>query len=270
MRSLPPERVWGEWQKWALKGRVPSAGLRALHESGWLAHYPELAALVGCQQRALYHPEGDVWTHTGHVCDAAAQIAEREQLDDLAREALLFGALCHDLGKPRTTTVIDGAHRSPGHAKAGVPPTETFLVRIGAPKRLLTHTVPLVREHMAHVGSNVSERTARRLALRLEPATIRLWEMLVEADFSGRPPMPPGRPGAELAALAERLGVSEARPAPVVQGRHLAAAGVVAGPEMGELLRHAYQAQIDGAFTTLDEGLAWIARLRGARAVRDP
>jgi tRNA nucleotidyltransferase (CCA-adding enzyme) len=32
------------------------------------------------------------------------------------------------------------------------------------------------------------------------------------------------------------------------------------GPALGAALRRAYQAQIDGAFTTVEDGLAWVAR----------
>ena len=262
--ALPAERVWVEWQKWALKGRAPRIGLAALQESGWLALYPELEALAGCPQPRRHHPEGDVWTHTGYVCDAAVRIAERERLTAAEREALVFAALCHDLGKPATTVLApDGEYRSPGHSKAGVPPTEALLGRIGAPRRVAALVVPLVREHMSHMGAQVTERAARRLALRLEPATIVLWDLLVEADCSGRPPRPPCRPGAPFAELAERLGVSRGRPAPLVQGRDLLAAGMEPGPQLGELLRRAYQAQLDGAFATPEEGLMWV-RLHAA------
>src|SRR4029079_17722309 len=78
--TLAPERVWGEWLKWALRGRRPAAGLRVLAETGWRALYPELTALVGCPQDATWHPEGAVFEHTLYVCDAAAQIAERDRL----------------------------------------------------------------------------------------------------------------------------------------------------------------------------------------------
>ncbi|MEN9935567.1 MAG: hypothetical protein RLZZ387_2146 [Chloroflexota bacterium] len=260
--ALPRERVWGEWQKWALGGVSPRAGLIALRESGWLALYPELEALVGCLQDARHHPEGDVWTHTGYVCDAAGLVADRELLPDDERETLLFAALCHDLGKPETTVIgPDGDPTSPGHAKAGVPPTESFLARIGAPRRLALRVAPLVREHMSHMGAQVTERAVRRLALRLEPATIAQWDMLVEADCSGRPPRPPCRPSAPFVELAARLGVAHGRPPPLVQGRHLLEVGMAPGPELGEILRRAYQAQMDGAFSTVEEGLAWVARV---------
>jgi tRNA nucleotidyltransferase (CCA-adding enzyme) len=259
--TLAAERVWGEWQKWALKGRKPSAGLRVLVETGWLSLYPELGALVDCPQDPLYHPEGDVFVHTLYVCDAAAEIAERAGLGDDDRAVLLFAALCHDLGKPRTTTLgEDGRIRSPGHAQAGVEPAGALLGRIGCPRAVAAPIAPLVREHMAHLGMTVTERAVRRLALRLMPATIAQWGRLVEADRSGRPPLPPDHPGAPIVELAERIGAASGRPAPLLQGRHLIAIGMAPGPQLGAMLDRAYHAQIDGAFATVDEGLAWVAR----------
>jgi putative nucleotidyltransferase with HDIG domain len=56
--TLPIERIWTEWQKWATKSMRPSAGLRFLQAAGWLAHHPELNDLVGCEQELSHHPEG--------------------------------------------------------------------------------------------------------------------------------------------------------------------------------------------------------------------
>src|ERR1019366_8171117 len=36
--ELPVERVWGEWDKWAVKSMRPSRGLGVLEETGWAVH----------------------------------------------------------------------------------------------------------------------------------------------------------------------------------------------------------------------------------------
>jgi tRNA nucleotidyltransferase (CCA-adding enzyme) len=257
--TLAIERVWGEWWKWATKGVRPSAGLRVLEETGWIALYPELVALIDCEQDSIWHPEGTVLQHSMHVADAAAAIAARDGLEAEERAVLLFAALCHDLGKPATTSHDpDGRIRSPGHDQAGVAPAEALLRRIGCPHNIVAQVAPLVREHMAHIGMTITDRAVRRLALRLTPATVEQWGRLVEADHSGRPPLPSGNPAAEIVALAQQLGAAEGRPEPILLGRHLIEAGIMRpGPKLGALLRRAYQAQIDGAFTTLEEGLDW-------------
>src|SRR5690606_20159385 len=79
--TLAMERGWGEWRKWASRGRHLAAGLRVLEESGWLSLSPELVALVVCPQDPEWHPEVSVWLHTQFVCDMAAALAERDGLE---------------------------------------------------------------------------------------------------------------------------------------------------------------------------------------------
>ena len=257
--ALPSERIWGEWQKWALLGIVPSAGLRALRESGWLALYPMLAALIDCSQDPGWHPEGDVWTHTGHVCDMATAIAQREGLNGDQRMAVLFGALCHDLGKATTTQQgEDGRFRSPGHDKAGVRPTRQFLNSIGAPARITALVLPLVQEHMNAINVQATERIVRRLAVRLAPATIGLWHAVVEADASGRPPEPPADPGAAVAAMAQQIGTATSKPRALLNGHDILEYGIKQSPVIGRILAQAYEAQIEGVFSTREEALEWL------------
>ncbi len=114
--TLPVERVWEEWKKWALKSVQPSKGLEFLKETEWIEHYPELQAIIGVEQDPTYHPEGDTFVHSLMVCDVAAQIAEREKLSEAQRLILMFAALSHDFGKATTTTIKNGRITSPGHA----------------------------------------------------------------------------------------------------------------------------------------------------------
>ena len=260
---LARERVWGEWWKWAVQGAVPSAGLHVLQQTGWIAQYPALVATIGSEQDPHYHPEGDVWTHTCHVCDAAARLAERDGLHGEDRAVLLFAALCHDLGKPETQQrSANGRIRNPGHAAAGVPHTEALLRHIGAWQRIIDRVVPLVREHSAHFSMKPTPRMVRRLAARLAPATIVEWGRLIEADFGGRPPLPPRAPAADIVALAQEHNIAVQPMAPILRGRDLLAAGIAAGPQLGALLHAAYEAQLDGAFTTVEEGLEWMREHR--------
>ena len=74
---------------------------------------PELVPLYDCQQEPEWHPEGDVWTHTLMVIDEAREL--NGDLDRPRLAAMMLGAVCHDLGKPATTALIDGRIRSPGH-----------------------------------------------------------------------------------------------------------------------------------------------------------
>ena len=259
--TLSRERLWEEWRKWTL-GTHPRRGLNVLVETGWIGHFPELAAMMDCSQDPAWHPEGDVFTHTGHVCDAAVGVAGARGFDEAQRTVLMLAALLHDIGKP-VTTERNGEGRivSPGHAEEGVPLARAFLNGIKAPGRIVQTVLPLVAEHMTHMsisdGTRPSRRAVRRLADRLSPATIRLWAALVEADASGRPPLDPAAPATPWEAVAEELAMLESRPRPLLQGRHLLDMGMTPGPEMGRLLKAAFEAQLDGAFEDVDGALEW-------------
>ncbi|MFA6046939.1 MAG: hypothetical protein WC718_18290, partial [Phycisphaerales bacterium] len=129
--ELPRERIWGEWEKWAAKAVRPSRGLAVLEESGWLRHFPEIAALRCTPQEPAWHPEGDVFTHTQHCLDALVALPDWREADVPRRQLLMFAVLAHDFGKPATTARVEkrGVLRwtSPGHEAAGGPLAEKFL-----------------------------------------------------------------------------------------------------------------------------------------------
>ncbi|MCD8481352.1 MAG: HD domain-containing protein [Verrucomicrobia bacterium] len=260
--TLPLERIWSEWEKWAALGEFPSRGLRVLLETGWLKCFPEVEQLIDLPQDPVWHPEGDVFNHTLHVCDAASVIAKREQLDRNQRVTLLFAALAHDFGKAVTTVRNpEGRWSSPRHDREGVPLAAAFLQRIGAPQKLIQLVLPMVAEHMAHIsleGMELTDRVVRRLSNRLQPATLRQLSQLVEADHSGRPPLPGGRPMERWLEAAQRMALSDQSPQPVLQGRHLLQLGFKPGPAMGRLLKSAFEAQLDGAFEHLDDAIRWV------------
>ncbi|MGL4942686.1 MAG: CCA tRNA nucleotidyltransferase [Thermoguttaceae bacterium] len=260
--TLSLERIWGEWNKWATRGKFPSHGLRVLRQTDWLAKFPELAAIVGVQQNPKWHPEGDVWEHTLLVCDAAAHIATDENLNDEDRIVLMFAALGHDFGKPQTTTLNEkGNWSSPNHASHSAILVDDFLTRIRAPNWVVERVVPLVREHMAHMAHTPeyevpSERAVRRLAVRLSPSNVRMWCHLCHADAMGC--LARGTKVASWGEVAAKLDVREERPVPLVYGRDLIELGLSPGPEMGQTLKRLYEAQLDGEFTSREDGIAWL------------
>jgi len=104
LEGLAGERIWEEWVKLITQGVKPALGLAFLHQSGWLAHFPELQALRGCVQDPTYHPEGDVWVHTLHCLDAFAAERTGDHWEDLV---VGCAVLCHDLGKPTSTKIAE-------------------------------------------------------------------------------------------------------------------------------------------------------------------
>jgi tRNA nucleotidyltransferase (CCA-adding enzyme) len=262
--ELAVERVREEWFKWAGKSVVPSRGLRYLVETEWVTHFPEVSALIGTPQDPEWHPEGDVFIHTCHCLDALVQLAEWQARDVERRIVASLAVLAHDFAKPVTThhAVRDGLRRivSPGHEDAGGPLAESFLTRIGAPHAIRERVVPLVMNHLAHLQS-ITDRSVRRLAKRLQPATIEELLIVITADQFGRPPKPQVHSDGLLAlkARAGELQVQASAPKPVLMGRHLIEVGLKPGREFGALLEAAYEAQLEGAISNLAEAWQWLA-----------
>jgi tRNA nucleotidyltransferase (CCA-adding enzyme) len=84
--------------------------------------------LYDTPQDAEWHPEGNVWIHTLMVIDKAREL--NGDLDRPRLAAIMLGAVCHDLGKPATTAVIDGRVKSPNHEAMGVDPATKILDRL--------------------------------------------------------------------------------------------------------------------------------------------
>lgn len=263
LSELPKERLLEEWSKLLLKAEKPSIGLSLLSDLGLFSFFPELAPLKGCEQDPEWHPEGDVWDHTLMVVDEMAALRTGDAKRDLI---LMFGALCHDFGKPSTTIFKDGRWRSPNHEAKGVPPTQTFLRRLTDEKQLIDAVCSLVREHLKpallyndSLRGRVSDAAIRRLALRVHLPDLYL---VTQADHYGRTTsdalakdFPAGR---WLMARAEALSVKDSAPYPVLLGRHLIKLGYSPGPKMGIIIKKAFEAQLDGSFSTLEDGLRWI------------
>lgn len=293
---LPRDRQRTEWLKFAATCRQPSAGLRALAESGWIALYPELAAMEGCPQDPQFHPEGDVLIHTAHAADAMVRLCDQADVRGAARQVLILAIVGHDIGKSVVTiggaeverqtiaarmrllgeseaqafsAVSDivrsmgtsGRIRSPGHAETGVRLCAIWLDRIGCPHAIRQQVLPLVLTHMRPVGvAAPTARMVRRLARDLDPATLEQWTLLVDADSSGRPPLPQRRVAAPWLALAEHEGINQHKLPPLLRGADLIAAGLQPGPEIGQILRLAEDAQINGEFADRDGALRWLER----------
>ena len=256
--DLPAERVWGEMEKLLLQADRPSRGFELALALGVVDQlFPELKALVGCEQEPAWHPEGDVWVHTLLVIDEV-----RTRIADLARPkqvAVMLGAVCHDLGKPATTAFIDGRIRSRNHEEAGVEPTQALLDRLNVHTMngydVRHQVVGLVAHHlkpgMWHKStSEVGDGAFRRLAKKVD---LELLARLAKSDCLGRPGPFDCSAMDWFLERARALGVEHGAPPQLLLGRHLLKLGLEPGPEIGRILKAVYERQLDGHVTTVDE-----------------
>jgi tRNA nucleotidyltransferase (CCA-adding enzyme) len=264
--DLPAERIWGELEKLLLQAAHPSVGFTLALELGVVDRLlPELGTLVGCAQEPDWHPEGDVWVHTLMVVDEA-----RRRIDDLERPqqiAVMLGAVCHDLGKPLTTSFVDGRIRSIDHEQAGVAPATAVLDRLNIHTMggfdVRKHVLGMVAHHLKPHAFSKAQPPAgdgafRRLAQKVD---LDLLARVAMSDCVGRDGHHDCSGIDWFLERARQLGVQHAAPEPILKGRHLLDLGVEPGPRMGQILRQIYEQQLDGQVRSLD---AAIARAREA------
>jgi poly(A) polymerase len=224
-------------------------GFELLDASGLLdAVLPEVAALKGVEQSPDYHPEGDVFVHTLRLL---------EQLDR-TKETLAWGALLHDIAKPRCAA--PGAARITfyGHCEIGAEMAIEVCQRLRRSRETWERVAYLVRNHL---------RLLQAPDMRL--ATLK--RFLAEEGIDELLEL------ARLDALAsngdlrfyhfcrqKQRELKEAiKPPPLLRGRDLIAMGLRPGPHFGALLDAVSEAQLDGTLQTREQALAWLReRLR--------
>ncbi|HEU5181460.1 MAG TPA: hypothetical protein VFW45_11750, partial [Candidatus Polarisedimenticolia bacterium] len=259
-------------EKLLMKAKRPSLGwewARRLEVVRKL--FPELATLEECPQDPEWHPEGDVWTHTLLCLDRGVE--ESTGLDRDRRLTVMLALLCHDLGKPSTTSLVEGRIRSYEHESAGVAPTLALLDRLkihtfngydvrGQVLALVSHH--LTPSHFFKNREHVGEGAFRRLARKLEPE---LLYRVSRADCLGRTGSFSTEAQEWFIGQARSLGVERVPPPPILLGRHLLEMGLLPGPLIGEITRAIYEQQLDGRVRELDEALAAARALLAERGV---
>ena len=260
LNDLPAECIWGEFEKLLLQAKRPSIGFALARELGVVRQIlPEMEPLYDCPQDPEWHPEGNVWIHTLMVIDEARKL--NADLDRPRLATVMLGAVCHDLGKPATTALIDGRVRSPNHEAEGVAPATRILDRLNV--RTLDNfdvraqVLGLVAEHLRpsafhKAKDTVTDGAFRRLAQKVD---LELLVRFARADCHGRTGTFDCSAMDWFLDRAQALGVEHKPPAPILLGRHLIELGVAPGPRMGEILRAVYELQLDGGVTTLDQAI---------------
>src|SRR5882672_2529427 len=269
--DLPSERIWMEIEKLLLQAPRPSSGFTLALDLGVIGRlFPEIEALVGCEQEPEWHPEGDVWVHTLLVIDQA-----RTRIHDLDRArqiVIMLGAVCHDLGKPATTAFVDGRIRSMDHEQAGVAPATAVLDRLNihsidgydVRKQILGIVAHHLKPGMFRQSKTpVSDGAFRRLA---EKVDLELLALVAKSDCLGRTGYFDCSAMDWFLERARDLGVQHAPPDPIVKGRHLLALGLTPGPRVGVVLRQIYEKQLDGSIATIEDGIALAREILAERS----
>jgi tRNA nucleotidyltransferase/poly(A) polymerase len=293
--SVSPERVFAELRR-VVTADAAVHGMELIDELDLTPHVlPELSALRGVEQNPYHHR--DVHGHTLEVLQATIDL-ERDPAGALGDEALAapvgallaepladqltrggglrFGALLHDIAKPRTRTELPGGRIGfPHHDQQGSEMARDALARLRASERLRAHVAALARHHL-RLGFLVHDmpldrRAIYRYLVACEPveADVTLLSVADRLATRGRKADEAIARHLELArqVLGEALERRAAAPQPpLVRGDELAAElGIAHGPALGALMAQIAEARFAGEVSTREEALAFARRARDER-----
>lgn len=241
IHSVAPERVRDELARILTEGGA-RIGFELLDSSGLLHEVmPEIEAMKGVEQPAEFHPEGDVWVHTMIMLEGL-----REPSVELA-----LGVLLHDVGKPGTFRMADRI-RFDGHVELGVEIAHRILTRLRFPNDTIGAAEALIANHMKFKDVPKMRESRLKRFMRM-PGFGEHMELhrldcgsshghldnyeLVRRKLAEMPP--------------EAL-----KPAGLITGRDLIAAGYRPGPMFGIVLSEIEDAQLEGRIGTREEALA--------------
>jgi poly(A) polymerase len=241
------ERVRDELTRMLTEGQ-PRKAFLLLDGSGLLGEVlPEITTMKGVEQPSEFHPEGDVFVHT---------LLLLENLPTPCPMTLAWGALLHDVGKPATFRVAPDRIRFDGHVEVGVKIAEDICRRLRFSNDETEQILALVDNHMrfGHV-SRMKESTLKKF-LRMPEFDQHL--ALHRADCLASH----GNLSTYefLQQKQAEIPPDTMRPAPLVTGDDLIAAGHAPGPKFREILNAVEDAQLEGRLSSRDAALEFVRR----------
>ena len=248
IHAVSHERVRDELTKMLTEGQARRA-FELLDETGLLAEVlPEVARMKGVEQPPEFHPEGDVWTHILLVLG---------QLPGGCSPTLAWGALLHDVGKPPTFRRAPDRIRFDGHVEVGVAMGAEICRRFRFSNDETRRVLSLIEQHMCFADAPRMKTSTLKRFLRIENFDEHLAMHRMDCMAAH------GNLNIYDFVMQKRDTMPEEtiRPAPLITGRELIAAGYKPGPKFREVLSVIEDAQLEGAISTPQEALA-LARER--------
>ena len=221
-------------------------GFELLDETGLLdVVLPEVAAMKGVPQPPRFHPEGDVWLHTLLMLEQMAGPSV----------PLAWGVLLHDVGKPPTLRFAERI-RFDGHVEVGVRIAEQILDRLRFSHGERDQVAALVANHMRFMNVTDMRSSTLKRFMRIEKFQEHLELHRLDCQ---------GSHGSldNYEFVLRRLNetpTEDLRPARLLTGSDLIAAGYRPGPVFKEILSQVEDAQLEGAFQTKESALAFVRK----------
>jgi len=245
INQVSRERVREELNKMLTEGRARQAFL-LLDETGLLHEVlPEIEAMKGVEQPPQFHPEGDVFVHTLLLLD---------KLPHPSPITLAWGALLHDVGKPATFRVAPDRIRFDGHVDVGVRVAEDICHRLRFSNEDTDQILALVDNHMrfAHVQQMKESTFKRFVRMPRFDEHLQLHRMDCESSHGDLTSYNFTRE--KMASMPPEI----IRPAPLISGDDLIAAGYPPGPQFKKILAAVEDGQLEGRLLSGEDALAFV------------
>jgi poly(A) polymerase len=169
---------------------------------------------------------------------------------------LALGALLHDVGKPPTFRVA-GRIRFDGHVEEGVRLARGILNRLRFSRGEMAQVEALVANHMRFKDARQMKESTLKRFLRLPDFAEHLELHRLDCLASNQ-----RMDNYELVRRKlEEYSAERLRPAPLVSGADLIAAGYQPGPRFAEILTAVEDAQLEGRIHTAAEAMAMVREM---------
>jgi len=246
VHQVSQERVREELTKMLTEGQARRAFL-LLDRSGLLPEVlPEISAMKGVEQPPEFHPEGDVFVHT---------LLLLEKLPHPCSTTLAWGSLLHDVGKPPTFRVAPDRIRFDGHVEVGVRMAAEICRRLRFSNDDTEQILALIDHHMRFGQVMQMKESTLKKFLRLPGFEEHLELHRADCLSSHGELSAYNFAKDKLASIpAEKM-----RPAPLVTGDDLIAAGYVPGPRFKEILSAVEDGQLESRLRSKEQALQFVA-----------
>jgi poly(A) polymerase len=208
---------------------------------------PEIAAMKGVEQPPEFHPEGDVFVHT---------LLMLEKLPHPCPAALAWGVLLHDVGKPPTFRRAPDRIRFDEHAKIGTRMAEAICRRLRFSNDETKQIAALVENHMRFGDVERMRPSTFKKFIRLPRFDQHLELHRLDCESSHRNLRLYNFTREKMAEMPPEV----VRPAPLITGDDLIAAGYSPGPLFTEILSAVEDAQLDGRLQSKQEAMQFVIR----------
>ena len=247
INQVSPERVRDELTKMLTEGRARLAFFMLYASRLMREVLPEIAAMKGVEQPPEFHPEGDVFIHTLLLLD---------NLPHPCAATLAWGALLHDVGKPPTFRRAPDRIRFDDHVDVGVKIAEGICQRLHFSNEDTAQIIALVDNHMRFAQADrMSESTLKKF-MRLPRFEEHLELHRLDCAASHGKFESYNFVKEKLASIPPEV----MRPAPLVTGADLIAAGYEPGPRFRQILEAVEDGQLENRLKNHEEGMEFVRR----------